>query len=173
MTPQARFRRIGWFAALSICTGLYLVLHFKVQTVSSEVVKAERLIVTLEEKNMLLDTEFMTRSSQMQLASWNRVDFGYTAPVAAQFLDSERQLASFGSPRAAGAPEPLRLANEVADEEAPAFGQLVSPLTGKPLETALVEPEQPEEGAARLAMGLAQQGPVRITLSATHQGAQR
>ena len=42
----------------------------------------------LEGANLLLETEYLTRSNQLQLAAWNRVDFGYTAPNAAQFLDS-------------------------------------------------------------------------------------
>lgn len=58
MTPQARIRRIGWFAALATCTALYLMLHLKVHAVTSEVVRAERQIVALEDENMLLETEF-------------------------------------------------------------------------------------------------------------------
>ena len=165
MTPQARFRRIGWFAALAICTALYLVLQFKVSTVSSDVIKAERLIVTLEEKNMMLETEFMTRSSQIQLAAWNRVDFGYAAPRAEQFIDSERQLARFSGPRADNAPDPIRLANAVVEHETEPFPQLVSPLTGRPLDAALVEPEQASE--RHLALGIAPQT-VRVALSAGH-----
>ena len=105
MTPYGRLRRIGWIAALATCFALYLMLHIKVQSVSSEVVRAERQIVALEQQKLLLETEFETRSNQLQLAAWNRVDFGYTAPSAAQFLENERQLASFGSPRGPGAPK--------------------------------------------------------------------
>ena len=103
MTPQSSLRRIGWLAALAACTALYLMLHLKVHAVRSEVVRAERQIVALEQEKLLLETEFETRASQRQLAAWNSVDFGYSAPTAEQFLDSERQLASFGSPRARSA----------------------------------------------------------------------
>ncbi|GAA0285032.1 hypothetical protein GCM10009127_28410 [Alteraurantiacibacter aestuarii] len=139
MTPQARFRRIGWFAALGICTALYGVLHFQVWSLSSEVTKAERQIVSLEEQNMLLETEFLTRSRQIQLAAWNRVDFGYSAPKADQFIDNERELSRFASPRAAGAPAPIRLAGQTAQDEVKPFPRLVSPLTGRPVDVALVE----------------------------------
>ena len=142
MSPHARLRRIGWIAALATCTALYLMLHLKVQSVSSEVVRAERRIVALEHQKLLLETEFETRSNQLQLAAWNRVDFGYTAPSAEQFLENERQLASFGGPRATGAPEPIRVAGG-AGSEAPAFPQLVSPLTGEPVDEALLWPERP------------------------------
>ena len=79
MTTQSRIRRIGWLAALALCLALYGVLHFKVHAVQSAVVRAERQIVQLEEATMLLETEYLTRSSQIQLARWNRVDFGFVA----------------------------------------------------------------------------------------------
>jgi len=137
--PGARARRLGWAAALALCTALYLMLHLKVHAVKSEVIRAERQIVRLEQERQLLETEFETRSNLLQLSAWNRVDFGYTAPSAAQFLDSERRLASFGSPRAPGAPEPIRVAHAGGSGgETPDFPKLVSPLTGKPLDPALL-----------------------------------
>jgi hypothetical protein len=160
MMPHSNLRRIGWAAALATCTALYLMLHLKVHSVRSEVVRAERQIVALEEQKLLLETEFETRSNQLQLAAWNQVDFGYTAPSAAQFLENERQLASFGSPRAPGAPEPIRVAGGAGNEE-PAYPRLVSPLTGKPLDEALVEPERPLQ-----ATNLAEGGAMRIPLGA-------
>ena len=141
LAPGARARRIGWAAALALCTALYLLLHLKVHAVQSEAIRAERQIVRLQQERLLLETEFETRSNLLQLAAWNRVDFGYTAPTAAQFLDGEHQLASFGSPRAPGAPEPIRVARSTG-VETPAFPKLVSPLTGKPVEEALLAPER-------------------------------
>lgn len=170
MTPQANMRRIGWFALMTICTIMYGALHFQVWSVSSEVKKAERAIVSLEQQNMLLETEFMTRSSQMQLAAWNRVDFGYTAPDADQFIASERQLSRFGSDRGESAPEPLRLASFDAAEEAPPFPTLVSPITGRPLDAALVEVAEVEDeddsGAIPLAASIARRT-VRMPMNAT------
>lgn len=153
MTPQARIRRIGWLALLGICTLAYVLLLLKGHSVRSEVVNVERQIVRMEERNLLLETEFLTLSNQMQLARWNRVDFGYTAPRAEQFIDGERQLASFASPRANGAPEPIRLAGFNTGEELPEFPKLVSPLTGKPIEQDLLAPERRREGT-RLAFAL-------------------
>jgi len=160
MSPEGRLRRIGWIAALAVCTAFYLMLHLKVHSVRSEVVRAERQIVALENQKLLLETEFETRSNQLQLAAWNRVDFGYTAPSAAQFLENERQLASFGSPRAPGAPAPIRVAGG-AGEDMPGFPKLVSPLTGKPIDEALVGPE-PQLSGQRVA----DRGSMRIPLSA-------
>ncbi len=177
MTRTARISRIGWFAALGICTALYLGLHFKVQSVVSEVVRAERQIVALEERNMRLETEFLSRSNQAQLAAWNRVDFGFVAPEAGQFIGAERQLARFSVPRAADAPAPIRLASMTAAEEQPRFAELVSPLTGEAVDPALVEPAAGGSGGTidlgRVArgrevgqtVGMVQE-PMRITLNA-------
>lgn len=168
MTTQAHFRRIGWFAALAGCTLVYGVLHFQVWSVASDVRKAERQIVALEEANMLLETEFLTRSSQVKLAAWNRVDLGYSAPLAEQFINNERQLAQFAASRAGDAPAPLRLAGFSEDEEVAPFPQLVSPITGQPIDVALIEPEQHgDNGAATTTLAARVAGTVaRVPLSA-------
>ena len=111
MSAPARMRRIGWFAALALCTALYLMLHLKVHAVQSDVVRAERQIVRLEQEKLLLETEYETRANLLQLSAWNQVDFGYTAPTAGQFIEGQRQLASFGTPRGPGAPDPIRVAH--------------------------------------------------------------
>ena len=154
MTQQSRLRRMGWIAVLALCTVCYLGLHLKVHAVRSEVVRSERQIIALEDEKMLLETEFETRASQEQLASWNRVEFGYAAPTAGQFVENERQLAKFGTPRAAGAPEPIRVASLATGEDAPPFPKFVSPLTGKPVDEKLLDPE-----------------PRRVNLDATYERA--
>jgi len=124
MTPQARIRRIGWLATLSLCIVLYALLHLKANAVHSDVVRAEREIVRLEQRNMLLETEVLTRSNQVKLAQWNRVDFGYRAPAAEQYIDGERSLAALGGPRSEDAPAPIRLAALTTGEDVPAFPAL-------------------------------------------------
>jgi hypothetical protein len=140
MTQQSRLRRMGWLAVLSLCTVCYLALHLKVHAVQSEVVRSERQIIALENRRMLLETEFETRASQEQLASWNRLDFGYAAPAAGQFVENERQLAKFGTPRGPGAPAPILVAAVTSGEKAPSFANFVSPL-GKPVDERLLEPD--------------------------------
>ena len=168
MTPHRRIRRIGWLAALGTCIVLYALLHVKVNAVHAEVVQAERQIVRLEEQNMLLETEFLTRSSQVQLAAWNRVDFGFEAPRAEQFIESPIQLASFGSPRTVDAPEPIRLAGMTSGEDIAEFPKLVSPLTGKPVDERVLAGDEPSGG--HLAVTLAP-GPLRVPMSASAQAA--
>lgn len=163
MTPQSRIRRIGWLAALGTCIALYALLHVKVNAVHSEVIRAEREIVRLEEQNMLLETEFLTRSSQVQLAAWNRVDFGFEAPRAEQFIESPMQLASFGTPRRPDAPTPIRLAGMTSGEEMPEFPQLVSPLTGEPVDERVLAHDEPTSGGLVVALA---PGPLRIPIAA-------
>ena len=155
MTPASRIRRIGWIAVLTVCLALYAVLHLKVNAVRAEVVNAERRIVALEEGNLLLETEFLTRTNQLQLAAWNRVDFGFQSPEAGQFIESPRQLASFGMPRGAGAPEPIRLAGLRSGEDVPEFPRLVSPLTGRPVEADVLGEDEDDGGSRHLAVTIA------------------
>jgi len=173
MTSEARLRRIGWIAVLAVCAALYLGLHLKVHSIQSEVVRAERRIVQLEQQTVLLETEFLSRSNQLQLAQWNRVDFGYSAPEASQFITGERQLAMLGD-----APVPSRIspsddgsvqlasyspAEPAVVDEVP---ELVSPLTGRPVDPALLAvAERAPRSAPRLAMVMPQ-GQTRIQLTA-------
>ena len=143
----SRLRQIGWAVALAICLAGFVALTFKVNSVKSEVRLAERQIVSLEREKLMLETEFETRANQQQLADWNRVEFGYQAPRADQYLDNERQLASLGLPRGLGAPTPIRVARAPAPEES-GFPAMVSPITGRPAEAEEEESSGREELAA-------------------------
>jgi hypothetical protein len=151
----SRLRKIGWAAVLVTCTALYLVLHLRVNAVRSEVRQAERQIVSLQEQKLMLETEFETRSNQQQLATWNEVDFGYKAPTASQYLEGERQLAQFGTPRAKGAPEPIMVASAPAKGDDSSFPAMVSPITGQAIAAEVprdrpVRPTGREDLSARL-----------------------
>ena len=113
MVRGSRLRQIGWAICIGIVFGGFMLLTFRVNAVKSEVVRAERLIVDLEREKLALETEFETRANQQQLADWNAIEFGYAPPRADQFLETERQLASFSAPRAPGSPAPIRFAGTV------------------------------------------------------------
>ena len=180
MTPEARLRRIGWFVVLALCAALYVALHLKVQSVHSDVVRAERQIVQLEEANLLLETEYMTRSNQLQLARWNRVEFGYSAPEAGQFIHNERQLAAFsGRPfdqddatiqLASASPEDAVLAAQsgvrAAGRSAASDAPPVSPLTGEAVDPALLRPGPAAVPATAQLAVMLPQGPTRVQLTA-------
>ncbi len=126
----SRLRQIGWAVALSICVTVFLALTFRVNAVKSEVRLAEREIIALEREKTMLEIEFQTRASQQQLANYNRVEFGYRAPTADQYLENERQLASLGMPRNINAPDPIRVARAPVADGENAFAPMVSPVTG-------------------------------------------
>ncbi len=126
-----RIRSIGWAVVLTICFAFTLALTFRVNAVKSEVRLAERQIVALRQEKLFLETEFQTRANQQQLRSLNEVEFGYEAPTARQYLESERQLAALGKPRGADAPAPIRVATVADEVETNAVVAMVSPLTGK------------------------------------------
>lgn len=147
MISGSRRRQIGWAVVLLACTAVLAALTFKVNTIRSQVRLAERQIIALETEKRILEIEFQARSSQQQLADWNRVEYGYIAPSAGQYLENERQLAALGMARAAGAPEPIRVAQaEVADEDG--VLAMVSPLTGKPMGEDSSAESAPEPRAA-------------------------
>ncbi|MBX7483289.1 hypothetical protein [Qipengyuania qiaonensis] len=110
MVGGSRIRQIGWALVLGVCFALLLALTFKVNAVKSDVRLAERKIIAAKQAKLMLETEFETRASQQQLSDWNAVEFGYSAPRADQYLESERQLAALGTPRGIDAPAPVRVA---------------------------------------------------------------
>lgn len=110
MAAGSRIRQIGWAVVLSVCFGLLLALTFRVNAVKSDVRLAERRIIAAQQAKLMLETEFQTRASQQQLSDWNAVEFGYGAPRADQYLESETQLAALGAPRGIDAPSPVRVA---------------------------------------------------------------
>lgn len=125
-------RSIGWIAMLMVCVALATVLAFAVNSLRSQVHQSELKIVALKQETMYLETEFETRANQQQLKAWNDVEFGYVAPVAGQYLETERQLAAFAKPAEPGAPAPVRMASNDDQLAAEAiFPAMVSPITGK------------------------------------------
>ena len=119
-----RLHTIGWGMALSLCVALTLALTFRVNAVKSRVQLADRQIIALQQEKMFLETEFETRSSQQALKNFNDVDFGYEAPTAGQYLESERQLAALGKVASPDAPAPIRMASvESAAEPAAVTSQ--------------------------------------------------
>lgn len=148
MRSGSRLRQITWAVALVICATLFFALTFRVNAVKSDVRLAEREIIALEREKTMLEVEFQTRASQQQLADYNRVEFGYGAPTADQYLEGERQLASLGMPRNTGAPDPIRVARSDFPDMDQNFPAMVSPLTGKPAEVANAGDAEGEEKPA-------------------------
>jgi hypothetical protein len=128
-----RIQSIGWAFVLTICMALTVALTLRVNAVKGQVRQTESKIVSLQRDIQFLGVEFQTRANQQQLAALNSVEFGYVAPGAGQYIEGERQLASYGMPRGPGAPKPIRMAHAAPEPEAMEFVAMVSPLSGKPL----------------------------------------
>lgn len=135
-----RLRQIGWGAVLGGCLAVFAVLSLTVHAVRSEVLVSDMKIVQLKTKKQRLETEFQARASQHQLAQWNRVDLGYIAPRADQYLDTRKQLAALGEPMGPGAPSPVRVARaEFGEGLVPSRRDMVSPISGAPITLASAE----------------------------------
>jgi hypothetical protein len=129
-----RIRSIGWISTLVICGAVTLGLTLRVNAVKSQVHDADKRIVYVQQDIDFLQTEFQTRANQQALSDLNDLEFGYKAPVAAQYIEGERQLAALGLPAGPGAPAPIRYANaEQAGDgssEGASLLAMVSPVTG-------------------------------------------
>jgi hypothetical protein len=128
-----RVASIGWVSILLFVGALTAALMLRVNAVKSEVQLAERRIVELRHEREFLETEYETRANQQQLSELNEIDFGYKAPAAGQYLESERQLAALGKPRAADAPAPIMMASAdgISRGSASVLPAMVSPITGR------------------------------------------
>jgi len=136
MVTAHRLRSIGWMATLVVCVALVMILAFRVNALRSQVHMSQARIIALKQETMYLETEFETRANQQQLKTWNDVEFGYVAPIASQYLDNERQLASYAKPVEPDAPAPIRVASaDDAVVAAAAFPAMVSPMAGQPMST--------------------------------------
>ncbi len=174
MMTSNRLRQIGWGALLGLCVTAFAVLSLTVHAVRNEVLLAEIDIVALKKKKQRLETEFQARASQHQLARWNRVELGFVAPRADQYLDTRKQIAALGQPLGPNAPSPIRVAR--ADSgEAQAFARrtMVSPVSGAPITLALAS--SADDGAGTLlaeAFGdlLIEMSPIRPAKAQTGPG---
>jgi hypothetical protein len=102
---------------LAFAMTLYL-LSVNVAATRSELTRVNADIAKARASIRYLESEYAVRASMRQLERWNADNFGYSAPVAGQYLHGERELASLGDlPRARGA-------NEVA----PVLMAMVSPV---------------------------------------------
>jgi hypothetical protein len=123
---------------LLFAMALYPV-SLKVAATRSELTRIERQIDRTQANIRYLESELAVRASMRQLEQWNADSFGYSAPSASQYLESERQLASLdGLPRARGA-------NDVA----PVLMAMVSPVGVSPAGTSAPASAAAEKPAAK------------------------
>ena len=137
-----KLQGIGLVLLVLIFAMMLYPVSLKVAATRSELTRIERDIVRTRDNIRYLESELAVRASMRQLEQWNADTFGYSAPDAAQYLESERQLASLDRlPRARGAnevaPVLMAMVSPVAVPEAPK----ASPAESKP---AAVKPAAPK-----------------------------
>jgi hypothetical protein len=141
---------------LLFAMALYPV-SLKVAATRSELTRIERQIGRTQANIRYLESELAVRASMRQLEQWNADSFGYSAPSASQYLESERQLASLdGLPRARGA-------NEVA----PVLMAMVSPVGVAPVGASPAATPEPAVQAAKPAARPAAEKPVVLAQAET------
>ena len=141
-----KLQGIGLVLLVLIFAMMLYPVSLKVAATRSELTRIEKQIERTRDNIRYLESELAVRASMRQLEQWNADTFGYSAPDAAQYLESERQLASLDRlPRARGANEvapvlmamvsPVGTPAVSAPKESPVAGKAaaVKPVTAKPV----------------------------------------
>lgn len=91
-----RLEGIGWLALVFLVAILLYPLSLSVATLRSDLARTDREIVSVKKEIRYLETEFSARANLRQLEHWNKMEYGYVAPKASQYLEGERALANLG-----------------------------------------------------------------------------
>jgi hypothetical protein len=113
-----KLKNFGWVALLSVIAVLLYPLSLNVGVLHSKLVDTDRKIMETKREISFLQAELRTRANMQQLAEWNDVLYGYSAPTAEQFIDGERALA--GLDGAGPNVKPVMVAVSDIDGTAPA-----------------------------------------------------
>ncbi|MEH6756121.1 MAG: hypothetical protein V7676_01270 [Parasphingorhabdus sp.] len=91
-----RLEGIGWLALVFLVAILLYPLSLSVATLRSDLARTDSKIISVKKDIRYLETEFSARANLRQLEDWNKLEYGYVSPTAAQYLDGERALANLG-----------------------------------------------------------------------------
>ncbi len=118
-----RLENIGWIALVFFVAILLYPLSLSVAALRSDLMRVDRNIVKVKQEIRYLETEFDTRANLRQLERWNRLEYGYGHPRAAQYLEGERALANLGN---VGARKKTKVAVLVTMDDVPPAGVIGS-----------------------------------------------
>ncbi|MGE4322479.1 MAG: colicin transporter [Sphingobium sp.] len=128
MIAVKRLQSLIWVLLVALgALGAYLV-SLKVATERNELMRVRAQIARAHGDIRYLETEFSARSSMRQLERWNRDDFMYSTPGAAQYLGGERALAQLDGVQPNGteyAPPPVMVAMVETPADLPSAPQVV------------------------------------------------
>ena len=137
-----KLQGIGLVLLVLIFAMMLYPVSLKVAATRSELTRIERDIVQARDNIRYLESELAVRASMRQLEQWNADAFGYSAPDAAQYLESERQLASLDRlPRARGANEVAPVLMAMVSPVAVPAAPKESPVASKPAATKPAAPK--------------------------------
>jgi uncharacterized membrane protein YciS (DUF1049 family) len=156
-----KLQGIGLVLLVLICAMMLYPVSLKVAATRSELTRIEKEIERTRDNIRYLESELAVRASMRQLEHWNADTFGYSAPSADQYLESERQLASLdGLPRARGAnevaPVLMAMVSPVAIPDAPKQSPVADkpeaskPVVTKPVVLAQAETDVRSDSAPRM-----------------------
>lgn len=131
------FRPVAWVAGIGAAALVCYMLSLQVAAERAELASIEQRILETRQQIRSLHTELGTRGRLQQLEAWNADVLALSAPVAAQFLDSNVALARFDAPE----PEfesaaPVRMVSA----ETPAPQARVAPKPAQPAAPTAVAP---------------------------------
>lgn len=139
-----KLQGIGLVLLVLIFAMMLYPVSLKVAATRSELTRIERQIDRTRDNIRYLESELAVRASMRQLEQWNADTFGYSAPDAAQYLESERQLASLDRlPRARGAGEVAPVLMAMVSPVAVPAAPKESPVAAKPATTKPVVAAKP------------------------------
>ena len=127
-------RRGLWIAAFVVAFLVFLIVTMAANSAKSDVHRLERSIVATQRQKLLLETELQARANQRQLATWNALEFGYSAPRSDQFVDRPTDLAALSDERPSGAPQPIRVVTANARSSDSRLAELVEAVAELPIE---------------------------------------
>lgn len=135
-----RLEGIGWLLLVFLVAVLLYPLSLSVATLRSDLARTDQKIVSVKKEIRYLETEFSARANLRQLEQWNKLEYGYVAPKAAQYLEGERALASLGGSVPRG---PVKIAMINAMDDARPAG-----IIGSVIPTASAQTLSPAEEAS-------------------------
>lgn len=140
-----RLEGIGWLLLVFLVAVLLYPLSLSVATLRSDLARTDQKIVSVKKEIRYLETEFSARANLRQLEQWNKLEYGYVAPKAAQYLEGERALASLGGNTPRG---PVKIAMVNAMDEVRPAGIIGSVI---PTASAQIRSPDAEQVSATLA----------------------
>lgn len=139
-----KLQGIGLVLLVLIFAMMLYPVSLKVAATRSELTRIERQIDRTRDNIRYLESELAVRASMRQLEQWNADTFGYSAPDAGQYLESERQLASLDRlPRVRGAGEVTPVLMAMVSPVAVPAAPKESPVAAKPAATRPVVAAKP------------------------------